>query len=190
MATKVKLGAKATAAVKKARVDFFLADDIRLERDGKVTAVGLYPDRVIVLLVPPGMPEPTKKVPLLVASAAFLINIGNLAGSHKISIEISPSATFPEIPVHAHSVQTVEFVESNSANLVGRFQSLLVASFGIKTVTVRIDGVAFKRTFEIRRGAALDTSPTPPELLSAKKIQVAPRTGQSRKKALVPRKGQ
>ncbi|MEO7853074.1 MAG: hypothetical protein ABIR94_12600 [Rubrivivax sp.] len=150
----------APANSKNAQVELFVAEDIRREAEGKVTAVGLYPDRVIVILVPPEAPEPSKERPYSVASAAFLINIRNLVGEHRVSVDLGDG------PAHEQSVSFADI--GASVNLIAIVRPMLVHSFGVKTMFIKVDGIPFDRTFEIRRGQALLGAKTPTTHLEAR----------------------
>ena len=149
MATKSSTLTAVSPSTQGVQVDLLIADDFRTELTGKVTGVGLYPDRVIVLLVPPGAPAPSAESPVAL-DGAFLINIRNLLGEHEVSVDLGGNS----------KTHTISFVHPGaSVNLVGRFRPLLVQSFGVKTITIKVDGTAFPRTFEIRRGDVVPVAP-------------------------------
>ena len=180
MATKPKR-ARVTPSANDAQVEFYLADDVRIEADGKVTAVGLYPDRVMVLLVPLDAAEPSREIPYAIDGAAFLVNVGRLIGEHTVSITVGQPVTGTGDPITR--THTVLFTDpSASANMVGRFRPLLIASFGVKTVTIAVDDVVFVRTFEVRRGELPAEAPAPLVSVSVPKSATPP----ARKKGARP----
>lgn len=136
-------------------IDLHVADDLRVEADGKVTAVGLYPDRVVVLLVPADAPPPNKAIPFAFDSVALLINVRNLGGNHEISIRLGNEDDPADFSAVMTRKQVVNFADpARSINLVCKFRPFPVASFGHKVVTVTIDGTDYELPFEVRRGDA------------------------------------
>lgn len=146
------------------RIEFFLADDIRLELDGKVTAVGLYPDRNIVAIVLPDTPDPSINSPIAIDSISLLINVGNLEGEHEIEIEFVPASGVVDGKVSF--VRKFLFPSLHtSANLVSRFRPLLIGSFGVKKLLVRIDEETHEFAFTVSRREQ-GTTPNPPVLVA------------------------
>jgi hypothetical protein len=154
MATTTRAPKKSPARKGDLRVGFILADDIRLEHDGKVTAVGLYTDNVIVALMRPGQPEPSAEAPIAVGGIAFIVSIGGLAGTHRVWLEYK-DASLPKEKTTALRARDYEFPNAAmTVNLVGRFQPLITGSFGTKRVVVHIDDQSRVCSFEVRRGVA------------------------------------
>jgi hypothetical protein len=151
MATKVRKAVVSRGPnAREALVELFIAEDVRAEAGGKVTLVGMYPDRVIVALVPPDAPGPSSETPFVIDSLGILVTVRNLVGEHQVSIEIGGKPT---------PVRTTSFSDINSSvNLVAKVRPLQIHSLGVKTIGVVIDGVTFPCTFEVRRG---DAQPDP-----------------------------
>lgn len=129
-------------------VYFYLAEDLRQELDGKVSAIGLYADKVVVLPLPDNVPEPTKSAPLLLKSLAFLFSISKLNETATISVEIETSSertplTTPQKhpPVEA----------GRSINLLGLLQPCVITSFGHKAFILKINDLEYTFDFELRR---------------------------------------
>lgn len=134
---------RAKKAVPSPYVKFYLADDFRSESSGKVTAVGLYPDNVIVLNTPANSPEPSKDRPYGVSSLGLLICIGGSQGTFPVSISVGENEPFRK---------TIELKIGMSSNLVLAFRPLLLASLGFKKVKVTVDATVHDFQFEARRG--------------------------------------
>lgn len=129
-------------------VHFYLAEDLRQELDGKVSAIGLYPDKVVVLPLPDEIPEPTESAPLLVRSLAFLFSISNLSEISTISVDIQTDrARMPLTTPQEHPAVEV----GRSINMVGVMQPCVITSFGEKTLIVKINEREYTFDFEIRR---------------------------------------
>lgn len=186
MSTRKSRAPAAAPTASDAKVDFYVADDVRIEEGGKVTLVGMYPDRVVVALVPHDAPEPSTDVPLAIDGLAFLVNIRNLVGDHRVSVEIGKKPGTPAW--HSFSFATPE----TSANLVARARPFSLASYGTKEVSIKIDDSVFHRYFEVRRGsipsigtASKGASPTAVSapIPDQTRSEAAPRSKRSRPKA-------
>ena len=145
---------KVPAAARKGDISlrFFLADDVRMEQDNKVTAVGLYTDNVVVALMEPGQPEPSPQVPIVMGGLSFVVAIGGLEGKHTVVLKYSDPA-YAATP----TPKGQELVFANSslvANVVARFQPFVASSFGKKVIVLAIDGKEHELVFEVRRGSS------------------------------------
>jgi hypothetical protein len=139
---------KKAAAAARPIVRFFLAEDFRQEIGGKVSAIGLYADNVIVLQLPPDLPDPTPETPILIRSLAFLFSVSALGEASVASVDLNvnggrkPFMALQELPATA---------PGNSVNLLGVMAPCVVTSFGKKTVIVDVGGTEHSFEFEIRR---------------------------------------
>lgn len=139
---------KKVAAAARPIVRFFLAEDVRQEIGGKVSAIGLYADNVIVLQLPPDLPDPTPETPILIRSLAFLFSVSALGEASVASVDLDvnggrkPFMAPRELPATA---------PGSSVNLLGVMAPCVVTSFGKKTVIVDIRGTEHTFEFEIRR---------------------------------------
>jgi hypothetical protein len=147
------VGRKGAKPVPESR--FYLADDIRLEADGKVSAIGLYADLAVVALMRPGQPEPSEATPLVFDGFTCLFSISGLAGKHKVAVEYHDDGGMLRalgeqvLPID----QEIDFLDpARSANLLLRLRPYFTTAFGMKRVTLSIDGVKKEFTFEVRRG--------------------------------------
>lgn len=129
-------------------VHFYLAEDLRQELDGKVSAIGLYPDKVVVLPLPDDIPEPTESAPLLVRSLAFLFSISNLSEASTISIDIQSGGTRKQFAApQEHPAVDL----GRSINILCVMQPCVITFFGEKTLIVKINEREYTFDFEIRR---------------------------------------
>lgn len=119
-----------------------IADDFRVEEGGKVFAIGLFTDNVIVSLVPRGTPAPTAELPYGIDALAILLCVGGVSGLHDLSVTLGdgPSRQWQ-----------VDLQEGASANLIMKLRPLLVRSFGMKPVRIEFAGQTFESAFELRR---------------------------------------
>lgn len=135
-------------------VRVFIADDFRPERDGKISAIGLYTDDVVVVTVDSDSPEPSDQTPIVVHSLSALVTmIGLGAGKHVVGIEYADSALTK--PPQFGPPREMDLPESGmSATMVVRFQPFVSGSYGFKHLVVTVDGKSTDFEFEIRRGSA------------------------------------
>ena len=132
-------------------VHFYLAEDLRQELDGKVSAIGLYPDKVVVLPLPDDIPEPTESAPLLVRSLAFLFSISKLSETATISIDIQSGGTRkPFVAPQEHPAVDL----GRSINILCVMQPCVITSFGEKTLILKVKELEYTFNFEIRRATA------------------------------------
>ena len=136
--------AKATA------VRFFLADDMRHEVSGKVTAVGLYADNVIVAEMSKNDPDPTPERMVALPGVSILASVSIRPGEHHYKLEFDGSSVVP--PLRETTTKRVGTpLTGETTNLIMRFQPLPFTRFGIARVVLWVDGEAFSYSFEIRR---------------------------------------
>ncbi len=160
---KVKAAVPANLNLPFARL--LVADEFRTEANGKVLAVGLYPDSVVVCQTPSDAAAPSKKHPIGINSLYFLVTIGGVVGKQKVSVSIGNSK-----PVEME----VEMKADHSANLIFGSRPLLIQSFGVKQVAVEFAGVKKVMEFELRRADTSDTAST--AVKTSTKVKSRPRS--------------
>lgn len=132
-------------------VQFYLAEDVRQELNAKVSAIGLYPDRVLLLPLPEDIPEPTESAPLLVRSLVFLFNVSKFSEASTISIDIQSGGTRkPFVAPQEHPAVDL----GQSINILCVMQPCAITSFGEKTLILKVKELEFPFNFEIRRATA------------------------------------
>jgi hypothetical protein len=128
-----------------------LADDFRLEQGGKVTALGLYVDGVIVIHMDEGLPDPTLEAPIAIEGISLLVAVSGLEGEHSIGMGLSGGNK--DVPTGPVQEQKVSFESGgHSIQMITKIRPLLIGSLGIKHVLVSIDGTEMLLPFEVRRG--------------------------------------
>ena len=131
-------------------VRFYLADDMRQEVGGKVTAVGLYADNVIVAEMSPDDPDPTANQVAAVGGISILANVSTSPGDHKYQLEIDPSSVVPPLAQSPSSHVGTQRA-GDTTNLIMRLAPLPFTRYGMVHVVLRIDGEPHRFSFEIRR---------------------------------------
>lgn len=150
-----------------------IADDFRQEQGGKMTAIGLYTDDVVVVTVEPDSPEPSEQTPIVVHSLSALITlIGLSPGKHVIGVEHVDSA-LKNPPQFGPSREMDLPAPGMSATMVVRFQPFVAGSYGTKHLIVTVDNKSTKFAFEIRRGSAPSPKPSLPQAPAVKGTPLA-----------------
>lgn len=120
-------------------VRFYMAEDFREEKDGKVSAICLYTDLNVLLQIPSNHPDPTPENPAALRSLCFLFNIANAPASASVSIDLkNPNGT--------HSVvasQTLPAI-AEAANFIVRMDPCIVLGLGKRTFTVTVNQQKFE----------------------------------------------
>lgn len=137
---------------KTARARLLIADDIRAEESGKVTAIGMYADLVVVLRVDESQPGFDSTLPYGMDALCVLVNVSGLSGKHKLRLEFGAYRNNAPAPAPAIE-QEYDFAnEGHSVNLLAKFRPLVIRTFGKKTVTLCIDDrQRINMHFEIRK---------------------------------------
>lgn len=123
-----------------ASAKLLVADQFRTEQGGKILAIGLYADGVVV--IPSDAPPPTPEMPLGI-ELSLLVTISGVAGKGPVLVQLGNK------PAREMNVELRPF---GAANLVLNLQPLLVESFGRKVLTVTFAGETHELSFEVRQG--------------------------------------
>lgn len=159
-------------------VKFFVCEDLRQELNGMVSAIGLYPDNVMVIGIPSGVPEPTAEMPVAAKSLNFLFNLANLPANTSVAIEvetngkrniIQPAKDFPS-PGPGKSI-----------NLIIRMIPAIFHFFGERKVFVTVGEAIHEFSYEIRKVSVEDSIPS---IEVDKTLVVKPKKPVARKKLL------
>lgn len=124
-------------------VKLLVADQFRVEAGGKVLAIGLYPDGVVVMQMPADAPDPTDESPVGIAQLALLLSVSGSGRSHNLRVQLGADDA-KEFPV--------DLGTAGSVNVILDLRPLVIRSFGIKPVVVELAGERHELSFEIRRG--------------------------------------
>lgn len=133
-----------------ARLDckFFLADDIRLEQNGKSTLIGFYPDDVLVLQLPKSAPDPTPQERTGISSLTVMASFPNAKGSKEAQVAL----TGPSNVEILRSDKKTLVADAKSLNLIFRFSPMQIVGFGMYEFSITLDKVQYNYKFEVRRG--------------------------------------
>ena len=141
---------KIVAAARPTSVRFYLADDMRQEVGGKVTAVGLYADNVIVAEMSPNDPDPTAEQLAALGGVSILASVSMSPGEHECQFEIEPSSVVPPLAL-AQSDKFSTSRADETVNMIMRLAPLPFTRFGMVHLVLRVDGNPHSFSFEIRR---------------------------------------
>lgn len=161
-------------------VRFFLAEDFRQEIGGKVSAIGLYADNVVVLQLAADVPDPTAEAPIMVRSLAFLFSVSALREVLLASVDLQVNGTRQPFMMPRELPRTDP---GNSVNLLGVMAPCIVTSFGKKKVIVDIGTTKHTFEFEIRR------VPLPASMVSLPEDGPSSRASRKPRGLIAPAKG-
>ncbi len=165
------------AQLQRPEVRFYMAEDLRQEVGGKVSAIGLFPDNVVVLPLPISVPEPTEVAPIFFKSLAFLFNISKLSEEADISVDIEINGvrkTFLEQKRHPDPGL------GRSINMVVIAQPCTIQFFGLRKLIVTVGEEVRTFEFEIRRGVLEGVeTPVEPKITMARVKKPRPQTSKN-----------
>jgi hypothetical protein len=131
-------------------VRFFLAEDLRQELHGKLTAVGLYPDNVVIVGLPDTVPAPSATNPIIIRSLALAFSVSKLSKTEKISVDIETNGIrrvfFPAKDYPWPGV-------GRSTNMLAVMEPCTIEQFGVRKVFVIVGEDEYEFEYEIRRGS-------------------------------------
>lgn len=130
------------------QINLQIADHFDLLANGKVLAVGLFPDRVVVMQVPAEAPEPSAELP-------YATDLGLL-----LTLSDAPAAPLEgEVrilsPGDGRAVGVLPFGGLNisggqSANILSKLRPLMVQQAGVFTVEAQVGDETARASFEVR----------------------------------------
>ena len=124
----------------------YVADEFRPLADGKILAVGLFPDLLILVNEPPPAPDGTA-APLIVRLAFLACIMGLEPGEHVVSLSINDPAG-AALPNRIDNAAVR--VEVNALNLIVSVPAFEVRGGGTYTARVTVDaGAALSHDFSI-----------------------------------------
>lgn len=152
-----------TKQIDATEVRFYLAEDFREEKDGKVSAISLFTEPRVLMQMPSTHPDPTPDSPVALHALSFLFNVSKAPLGTLVSVDLkSPNSTqsiFKDQPIPGSSVA------GGSANFIMRMTPCIVTGLGTRTFTVTVNKREFKFDFSIDRQDSLipvvDTSSPP-----------------------------
>ena len=134
--------ARLMTAAESVQIRCLIADDVRAEHNGKTIGIGMYLDNVILMEVSAGQADPTPKAPIAMHQFAVVLTFTGPEGDYEISFKLGDDKPME---------RSIHLIPGNSVNLIWHFRPVLVASFGIKRITVLVDKVEHVFAFEVRR---------------------------------------
>lgn len=142
----IKMGKKVNA--QKPLVHFYMAEEMRLEMNGKITAVGIYPDHRMLVNLPKDAPNPTVELPSVLKSLGFLFNISSFVGEVSVTIDLEVNGTRRSFmkPTNYDSAEP-----GKSINIVAAMEPCIVNGFGVRKFIVNIDNNEYFFDYEIIR---------------------------------------
>lgn len=134
----------------KKSVRFYLAEDIRLDRENKAMIIGLYPANKIFITLPEGMSEIPSDKGVMLPGIAILINVSGFKDNFQAKISLyTPSGSALIEDSNLGEVQTAPGNRYNFANLVAKFVPFKVLELGPHKLTVKIGQSKFEYEFSI-----------------------------------------
>jgi hypothetical protein len=122
-------------------VRLFVADEVRVEASGKLMAIGLYGDGVLLVQQPSEAPDPTQDVPYAIDSLCLVITIGGSSGQQDVRVSIGGQKV---------ADRSFDLQPGRSVNLLLQFRPFLFSSFGVKHVEIEFAGTKHSQWFEVR----------------------------------------
>ena len=129
-------------------VHFYMAEEMRLEMNGKITAVGIYPDHRMLVNLPKDAPNPTAELPSVLKSLGFLFNISSFVGEVSVAIDLEVNGVRKSFmkPTNYDSSEP-----GKSINIVAAMEPCIVNEFGARKFIVSIDNNEYFFNYEIIR---------------------------------------
>lgn len=150
-----------------------VAEDLRREVDGKVTAVGLFADNIVVVQMPFDASPPTKESPILLKSLGFMFNISGLPAKKsgaKATVRIEIANDGQRQPFMAQQEMSWPDV-GDSINILGVMSPCPISTFGDRKFFVSFGDIYLEANYEVRKKLL-----PAPATIDAKLPAVRPRT--------------
>lgn len=131
------------------KIRFLIADEFRFEATKKITALGLYPDEVIIYTPSPrteGVPE---DAPVGLERLAFMFIISELEGVHNYKGLILDTNHAPMSQEYILG-QDIKIETGMSHTLTFEAKPFVFKNAGIYTFVLYVDDVASEHKFEFR----------------------------------------
>jgi hypothetical protein len=129
-------------------VHFYMAEEMRPEMNGKITAVGIYPDHKMLVNLPKDAPNPTVELPSVLKSLSFLFNISSFVGEITVAIDLDVNG------IRRSFIKPTKYDSKEpgkSINIVAAMEPCIVNEFGLRKFIVNIDGNEYLFDYEISR---------------------------------------
>lgn len=142
-------------------MQLLIADHFDTLASGKVLAVGLFTDRVVLLNVPADAADPSPEVPFGIDLGLLITLSDTPPGPMAGEISIHPPGSLP--PVAVLRFTGIGVAAGYAANVMTKLQPLLVPCPGIFAVHLKLGDDVWSETFEVR----VQRQPLPLDLTAA-----------------------
>ena len=133
------------------RLQLLIADHFDMLASGKVAALGLFADGVVVLTLPPDTAPPTAEMPYGLDLGLLLTLSDAELNNAQAQITILPPAGLPTVAtVRADGVTAHP---GQAANIMTKLKPLLVPCAGVYQAQVAVAGQVLTASFEVRIAA-------------------------------------
>lgn len=158
-------------------VRFYLAEDFREEKDGKISAISLFTEPKVLMQIPSNQPDPTPDSPAALHALSFLFNVAKAPLGALVSIDL-------KVPTGTQSIINNQLLPSpsvtdGSANFIMRMMPCVVTALGKQTFTITVNSRKFEFDFSIERQdrptSADDTSSPPAKSVSKIRSKKVPK---------------
>lgn len=130
------------------QLHLLIADHFDTLANGKMLALGLFTDRVVVMHVPAETPDPTPEIPYAL-ELGLLLTLTN-APTTPIHGEVRIVAPGSGPPVGNLRFDALSIRSGDSANILTKLKPLLVPHAGTYTVEVHAGDEVLSANFEVR----------------------------------------
>lgn len=137
---------KAVEGTAPTKCKFFLADDVRIEQGGKPTAVGLYPEDKVVVLMPKQVADPTPDKPIGIPSLAILAAFYGAKGTYSMNLELFGPSN------RSMGSSKIELKGEGGIHYISRFMPMPIIGFGSYKLALTIAKKSFTYKFLVVRG--------------------------------------
>lgn len=139
-----------------------IADHFDTLANGKVLALGLFADRVVVMRVPAEAPEPTAELPYAV-DLGLLLTITD-APPTPLQGEVRIVPPGGGAPIRVLPISGLSIGAGRSANILAQLKPLLVPQAGVFTVEAHVGDEVLGASFEVRIIRLASTAPSDVEV--------------------------
>lgn len=130
------------------RLQLLIADHFDTLANGKVVALGLFTDRVVVMNLPADMAAPTVEMPFGLDLGLLLTLSDTVLNGADAEVSIHPPGGLPSVAVIRMAGLSVN--PGASANLLTKLQPLIIPCPGVYEVQVKVGGQVMTDSFEVR----------------------------------------
>lgn len=153
------------------KLRLYIADTFEVLQNGKVLALGLFPDHVVIVPAPPPIDRPSPDDPVFGLTLSALLAFHEVEGD-ALKGEALVYAPGIDRPVARMSFDAPCDPDAAAVNLISRFNPLPISSAGVYRLDVDANGQRFSEQFEIRITPPVAATVTPRTTKPARKRSV------------------